>query len=327
MSATPPGDPPFSPESAMRLATIDVGTNTALLLVAEQAPGGRLRVLYEESRVIRLGEGVDRSRVIRPEAMARLRDALLAYRHVADTYGVQATVVAGTSASRDAENRDELVAFVRRETGLAYEILSGDEEARWSFAGAVSAFDDLRGPCIVFDIGGGSTEVVEGEAGPDGTPRLTFRTSLDVGTVRLAERYFATQPPPAGAVAAVRAALEAAFSVARLPGAAGRPLIGAAGTAVVLALLHRGLSAWPPGGVTLTRADVVRWRRRLLAATYDEVLALNPALMTGRADVFPTGVLLFEALMRHTGAAACRVSPRSLRHGLALRFFHQNGLR
>ncbi|RMF60596.1 MAG: exopolyphosphatase [Bacteroidetes bacterium] len=314
----------------MRLATIDVGTNTAQLLVADLAPGGRLRILHEDSRVIRLGEGVDRSRRIRPEAMARLRDALRAYRRLAEAQGAEAIVVAGTSASRDAENRDELIAFVRRETGLSYEILSGDEEARWSFAGATSAFDDLHGPTLVFDIGGGSTEVVEGERGPDGTPRLTFRTSLDVGTVRLTERYVATQPPSAEAVAAVRATLDAVLSAARLPGAAGRPLIGAAGTAVVLALVHRGLpgpEAWPPGGVTLTLDDVARWRQRLLAASFDEVLALNPALMAGRADVFPVGVLLVEALMRHTGATTCRVSPRSLRHGLALRFLQQNDAR
>ena len=312
---------------AMRIAVIDVGTNTALLLIAERTADGRLRALHEASRFVRLGEGVDAARRIGTAALERLRTALLDYRAQAEAWDAHPILVAGTSASRDAENRDELVAFVRHETGLRYEVLSGEDEARWSFEGAVSAFDERPGPCIVFDVGGGSTEVVAGTPGDAREPaRLTFRRSLDVGAVRLTERCFEAQPPPPDGVEAARTLIDHALEAVPMP-APGTPLIGAAGTAVSLALVHHGARAWaglPPGDVTLTRADVRRWRERLLAATFDEVLALNPAVMAGRADVFPAGVLVFERVMRRLGTPVCRISPRGLRHGLALRFFRQN---
>jgi len=151
------------------------------------------------------------------------------------------------------------------------------------------------------------------------------RRSLDVGAVRLTERCFAAQPPAPDAVDAARALIDRALESLPKP-PPGTPLIGAAGTAASLALLHHGARTWaglPPGSVTLTHADVRRWRERLLAASRDEVLALNPDVMTGRADVFPAGVLLFERVMRRFEAPVCRISPRGLRHGLALRFFRQ----
>ncbi|WP_457654261.1 Ppx/GppA phosphatase family protein [Rhodocaloribacter sp.] len=312
---------------AMRIAVIDVGTNTALLLIAERTADGRLRSLHEASRFVRLGEGVDAARRIGTAALERLRAALLDYRARAEAWDARAILVAGTSASRDAGNRDELVAFVRRETGLRYEVLSGEDEARWSFEGAVSAFDERPGPCVVFDVGGGSTEVVAGTPGDARAPtRLTFRRSLDLGAVRLTERCFAAQPPAPAEIDAARALIDRALGEIPPP-APGTPLIGAAGTAVSLALVHHGAGAWtglPPGDVTLTRADVRRWRERLLACSFDEVLALNPAVMAGRADVFPAGVLVFERVMRRLGAPVCRISPRGLRHGLALRFFRRN---
>ncbi|WP_456428736.1 Ppx/GppA phosphatase family protein [Rhodocaloribacter sp.] len=312
---------------AMRLAVIDVGTNTALLLIAERAADGRLRALHEESRFVRLGEGVDAARHIGAAALERLRTALLDYRSRAEAWGAREILVAGTSASRDAENRDELIAFVRRETGLRYEVLSGEDEARWSFEGAASAFDERPGPCVVFDVGGGSTEIVAGTPGGAlDAARLTFRHSLDVGAVRLTERCFAAQPPTPAEIDAARTLIDRALGAIPLP-APGTPLIGAAGTAVSLALIHHGAHAWtglPPGDVTLTRTDVCRWRERLLTASLDEVLGLNPAVMAGRADVFPAGVLVFERVMRRFEAPVCRISPRGLRHGLALRFFRQN---
>ncbi len=310
-----------------RIAVVDVGTNTALLLIAECRADGRLRSLHEESRFVRLGEGVDAARRIGAPALERLRATLLAYRTRAEAWNAHPILVAGTSASRDAANRDELVAFVGRETGLTYEILSGEEEARWSFEGAVSAFEEWPGPCLVFDVGGGSTEVVSGTPGDARAhARLTFRRSLNVGAVRLTERCFDAQPPSSAAIAAARALIDRALEAVPIP-APGTPLVGAAGTAVSLALLHHGARTWadlPPGDVTLTFDDVRRWRERLLGCSFDEVLALNPAVMTGRADVFPAGVLVFERVMHRLRAPVCRISPRALRHGLALRFFRRN---
>lgn len=311
--------------AAAMLATIDVGTNTALLLVTEVADG-RLIPHYEEERFIRLGEGVDATGLIQPDALERLRKTLLDYKAIAASLGAQTIVVAGTSASRDARNRDALVDFVRRETGLTYEILSGEDEAHWTFVGAVSAFGDLRGPCVVIDIGGGSTEVVASTPAPgDATREATpFRQSFDVGAVRLAERFFAAQPPPAEAVARAEAFTLSLFESAGFDFPADATLIGTSGTASALVLVDRGVSQWSDLGEAapgLSAAAVRSWRERLLEMTFSDVLALNPAVMQGRADVFPAGILILDLFMRYTGLDVCRVSPRGLRHGLALRHY------
>ena len=311
----------------MRIAAIDVGTNTAMLLVAEVTADGALVPLVDARRFIRLGEGVDATRRVGPAAMQRLRAALLEYRAMAHEYEVAEIVVGATSASRDAQNQAELIDFVRRETGLQYEILSGPEEAAWSYRGALSAIDDLDGPRAVIDIGGGSTEIIVGEA----EDSITAGYSLDVGSVRLTERFFAHQPPEPEAVARAEAFITRVLDDASIPLDATIPLISAAETPLLVALVDRGVSTWDELGtatVALSSDRVHRWRDRLLTRTYDDVMVLNPTLMAGRADVFPAAVLLFDTVLRHFGLATCRVSPRSLRHGLALRaLVYPGGLR
>lgn len=307
----------------MIVATIDIGTNTALLLIAEVAADGQVMPLHEERRFVRLGEGVDATGQVTPQAMARLREALLAYRGVAAQWEAETVLVGATSASRDARNRADLVAFVQCETGLRYEVLTGDEEAVLSFAGATSAFPALQGRCAVLDIGGGSTELIVGPAGALDAEAMTYHRSLDVGSVRLTERCFGSQPPSPEAVAAAEQIVRRHLAEAAPPLSPGVPLIGAAGTVIVLALVHAGVSAWsdlPEGGTALSYAAVRAWRERLLALPYDEVLALDPAVMDGRADVFPAGVLILETIMRHADLPTCLASPRGLRHGLAFRF-------
>lgn len=303
----------------MRIAAIDVGTNTAKLVVATW-DGQALRTLAQKSRYVRLGEGVDSSGRINAAALQRLGDTLAEYKRTAEEAGADQVTVCGTSASRDAQNKAELVDYVRKATGLAYEIISGEEEALWSFAGTCSALADLDGPCAVVDIGGGSTEIVIGEPRRGRAPDVRFRRSLQLGTVRMAERYFSGQPPSAAEAEA--ATTEACRLIAQAaaeapPAAPGGPLplLGGSGTVTVLACLS-GAARLP---VALPRALVRRWRQKLLAMTYDEVLALHPRLMRPRADVFPAGVLILDALMDGFGFGACRVSPHALRHGLALR--------
>lgn len=311
-----------------RIATIDVGTNTAQLLVADVAPPDVLEPRYEEQRVVRLGEGVDASRQVGAAALERLRDALLAYRTVAEAWGARHLLVGATSASRDARNRDVLVDFVRRETGLSYEILTGEEEATWMFAGAALAVEAAAGLGTVVDVGGGSTEIVCGHlrAG-DAADAIVYRCSLDVGSVRLTERFFeGRQPPRPEAGAGAEALIDAEVAAAAVPEGAGGLLIGAAGTARTLALVEAGVSAWEAIGaptLVIEAATVGAWRQRLLQMTFEEVLALNPSVMQGRADVFPAGVLVLDAVMRGLGATACRVTPYGLRHGLALRFLRR----
>lgn len=298
----------------MRIATIDVGTNTAKLFVAE-ASGATLRPLATDERYVRLGEGVDATGRVGEKALERLRAALHAFQGVAAEHGAEVVALTGTSAARDAENREAVVAFVRRETGLTFEIITGEEEAMWSFAGAVSAFEDLTSRCVALDIGGGSTEVIVGRA--DGT--VARRRSFDVGTVRLTERYFSAQPPAPEEVAAAAAFAQEVLAEAEVP--AGAPLIGAAGTVTALARGHLGDESAASGlPLALSAAEVHHWRTRLLGLTKDEVTALHPAAMAVRADVFPAGVLILDVFMRQHGFDACHVSPRGLRHGLALRW-------
>lgn len=311
----------------MHIAAIDVGTNTAQFLVAECADGRVVRRVGTDERFVRLGAGVDASGQIGEAALERLKAALLAQRRMAEDWGAEHIVVGATSASRDAANREAVVDFVRRETGLTYEILSGEEEATWTFAAAVDADPDLDGPCVVIDIGGGSTEIIVGEGGRVGPEAIRYRRSLDVGSVRFTERFFAAQPPSEAAIRCATDAIDAALAGAEVPAPAGATCIGTSGTTVALALVHAGpSSAWEALDVTdrtLPAEAVHGWAERLLARDLDDVMALHPVAMRGRADVFPMGVLILDRFLRATGLDACRASAYQLRHGLVLRWLHR----
>ena len=324
--ALPPGLTPLHAPVPVRLATIDVGTNTAQLLVVE-GEGPRPRRLHAAERFVRLGEGVDARGRIEPAARDRLLDALRAHCETARSHGADRIVAAGTSALRDAANREAVIDAVRTALGLEIEILSGAAEAAWSFAAACAAFDDLTGPCLVVDVGGGSTELIAGRDPSRHAPRyvdaIVDRVSLDVGCVRLTERCFSAQPPAPDEVDRARSLIDDALRDAPLDVGSDPTLVGTAGTATALALVHAGPeSPWDAlhgGAFTLSRADVRDWRKRLLGLAVDDVLALHPGAMEGRADVFPVGVLLLDRLLAHYDRPSLRVSPYELRHGLALR--------
>jgi exopolyphosphatase/guanosine-5'-triphosphate,3'-diphosphate pyrophosphatase len=315
----------------MRLATIDIGTNTAQLLVVEIADGA-LRRRAAAERFVRLGEGVDARGRIGEAAQDRLLATLREHVAMARAHDVETIVVAGTSALRDATNRTAVCDRVRAELGLEVDILSGRAEAAWSFAAACAAVDDVSGPCLVVDVGGGSTELVAGRDPAAHAPRyvdaITDRVSLDVGCVRLTERCFDAQPPAADAVDRVERLVDAALRDAALAVGPDPVLIGTAGTATALALVHAGpdtpWDALHGDGFRLSRADVRHWRERLLARSVDEIRALHPDAMAGRADVFPVGVLLLDRLLARYALDALRVSPYELRHGLALRWWAQS---
>lgn len=307
----------------MVIATIDVGTNTVFLLVASITESGGITTLYEEKRIVRVGEGVDATGRVGEAAMRRLCETLLDYQRLAHAHAATSIIIGGTSASRDAANQAELIAYVRRETGLCYEILSGEAEAKWTFRGAVSVLADLEGMCAVLDIGGGSTEIVVGDTAGE----LTYQRSLNVGALRLTERFFSGLPPGRTEVERAETLIARLLDEADCPLHDGLPLIGAAETTGALALVRGGVASWDAldaARVVLTAAEVHHWRGRLLRATGDEVLALNPIVMKNRADVFPASILILDTVMQRFGIPVCRVSPGSLRHGLALRFAAQN---
>ncbi len=299
----------------MRLAAIDLGTNTALLLIAD-VTDGHLQPCYETERFVRLGEGLERTGVIGSAALERLRHTLEAYREVLRAHAVEACVVAATSATREARNRQAVAGVVREVLGVELEVISGDEEARWSLAGALAAPGMPAGPCLAVDIGGGSTELVAGMRRSDGTVAVTFTCSLPLGTVRLTERCFAVMPPPPEAVAEAQRQIRTVLAGVPRPS---RPvLVGVAGTCVSLAALET--RRFPlQSSVVLTRPAVAAWRDRLLQRATDAVRALWPELLAGRADVLPMGALLLHELMAWGGWQVCHVSPFGLRHGLILR--------
>jgi exopolyphosphatase/guanosine-5'-triphosphate,3'-diphosphate pyrophosphatase len=315
----------------MRLATIDIGTNTAQLLVVE-IHNGSVNRLHAVERFVRLGEGVDEHGRITDAAQDRLLDALRDHRETARDFGVHQLVVVGTSALRDAANRDDVLARAQNELSLTVDILDGDAEAALSFAAACSAFDDLAGHCLVVDVGGGSTELIAGTDpslhAPDYGDAITDRASLDLGCVRLTERCFSDQPPTDAEIEEADALIEQALQTAALSVGPDPTLIGTAGTATALARVHAGPdSTWDAlhgDGFTLSHADVKEWRDRLLRLSTDEIRLLHPDAMEGRADVFPVGVMLLDRILDHVGLDTLRVSPYELRHGLALQWHTRN---
>ena len=294
----------------MRLATVDVGTNAAKLLIADVEGTGALRCLLEQRRMIRLGEGVDSSGVIRRAAMERLIASLTEFECLAAQFGAHEVLVAGTSASRDASgNLVESVAF---RTGLQYEILSGDEEADLSFWGAVSDLPEITGTCVTCDIGGGSTEIVLG--GTEGT--IEARYSLDIGSVRVTERFFTMQPPLSEEIEQATAFIRRALGSCKLAHDKPIPLVGASDThRLLLKLVPHN----PESSKELSLDDIVALQKSLLSMREEEVLELNANELSGRADVFPAAVLICSEVMRHLNKESVIVSGWGLCHGLALR--------
>ena len=286
----------------MRICAIDVGTNTVVSVVADVADR-QLVVLADEERFARLGQGVDASGRLAPEAIDRVLDRLGQAQQTAERLGAEQTVIAATSASRDAANVGDLVARVRRELGLAYRVIPGVEEAALSFRGALAMRPELAAACVV-DIGGGSTEIVAGTRAEG----VTFRTSLDVGSVRLTERWVRDYPLSGAAQEAIRADVRAALASIDRPLVDGLPVVATGSVALWI--------AGDPGRASL--AEVASWRERITGRTPAEVLALAPERMRGREDVIAASVLILETVLDVFGADAVLSTRGALRHGLAL---------
>ena len=298
----------------MRVASIDIGTNTVLLLVAERDAQGSLVAVREEATITRLGEGVDVARTLKPEAIARTNDCLTRYGAICRELGVEKTAVVGTSAMRDAGGADAVRAHVRDVLGVEARTISGDEEARLTFRGAISGMSGVTGDVVVFDIGGGSTEIVSAAAGAD--PQ--WSKSFDIGSVRLTERHVRSDPPEPSELEALRASVsEVLAAVPKL--ARSGPPIGIAGTVTTLAAVSMGLSPYDGAkvhGFTMSRELVAKVIRDLAAMPQAErrnVRGLEPK----RADVIVAGGYVALGVLDALGADAMRISDRGVRWGLA----------
>lgn len=302
----------------MRVATIDIGTNSVLLLIAERR-GDDLVAVVERATITRLGRGVDRTRALDPEAIAATLACLGDYAAEIARAGVARVDAVGTSAMRDARGGSDFQARAHEILGVAPRVISGDEEADLTFAGALAGLG-LDGPVLVFDLGGGSTEIIRGRAGATDTRERAV--SLDIGSVRLTERHLRGDPPAAGEIAAVRADARAALATLGagfLGGAA--EVVGVAGTVTTLAAHALGVAPYDAArvhGARLDAATIARVTADLAARPLADRRAL-PAIDPRRADVIVAGAIIVEEVLTWAGAPRLVVSDRGVRWGLAKR--------
>jgi exopolyphosphatase/guanosine-5'-triphosphate,3'-diphosphate pyrophosphatase len=297
-----------------RFATIDIGTNSVLLLVADRTPEGRFVPVVERADITRLGRGVDKTRRLSPEGMEATLAVVTAYAQEARALGAEAIAVSATSAARDAQNGAEFLEAARARAGVTVDIISGELEAQLSFSSAHMDFQhEVSGPLLVLDIGGGSTEFIYG----DRAGRVAFRHSFDVGAVRMTERFVHADPLPASERAAIEAHLRATF--AQLPPPPpGAELVGVAGTVTTLYTLQHRIDPYDAArvqGGTLTLPELEALVDTLCRLPLAERRAL-PGLQPKRADVIPAGALILLEALRALGLTRCRVSDRGLRWGL-----------
>jgi len=308
----------------MRVATIDIGTNTTLLLIAERDASGAIRAVREEATITRLGEGVDKTRKLAPQAIERTTACLAQYATIVRDLGVSRVAVVGTSAMRDAGGGEEIRARVRELFDVEARTISGEEEARVTFAGALSGMQHPSGAAVVFDIGGGSTEIVIGDVDDRGRAiEVRAEHSFDVGSVRLTERHVRSDPPTSAEIAAMRsAALDAFASQPALlteARAVSSPPVGIAGTVTTIAAVSLGLSPYDGTrvhGHTMPRTEVEAVVARLASLPLADRQAV-PGLEPKRADVIIAGGLVVLAVLDALGASEVRVSDRGVRWGLA----------
>jgi exopolyphosphatase/guanosine-5'-triphosphate,3'-diphosphate pyrophosphatase len=297
----------------VRVAAIDVGTNSTRLLVAEERPGG-FRPLDRRMKITRLGQGVDSTGRLSQEALRRTLTTIADYMAACGEYGVGAVRVTGTSAVRDARNRDVFFDGITQLTGRPPELLSGEQEARATFLG--TAADLAGGPKFVVDIGGGSTELIVGDGEPD---RLV---SLDIGCVRMFEKHLYSDPPSHEELESMRTEVRSALEGAKaeLDVSAGTQLIGVAGTVTQLATLKAGVPVYDPDvthHAVMSHGDVRLLARRLESLPYDRRSRIK-GLEPGRVDVIVAGAEILIAVMEVFDFAEVLVSEKDILDGLVI---------
>jgi exopolyphosphatase/guanosine-5'-triphosphate,3'-diphosphate pyrophosphatase len=307
----------------VRVAVVDIGSNSTRLLIADVADGGAISELERRTKVTRLGHGVDRSGVLADDAMQRVLATLADYRAAIATRDVARTVAVLTSAVRDAANGAAFAARVRDEYGLDVRTLAGDEEARLTFVGATSQRprDDAT-PTVVIDIGGGSTELVVGTR-----HQVSFHVSTQAGVVRHTERHLASDPPtPAelGALAGDVKAILAANVPPRVRQSADAA-IAVAGTPTSLAAIDLGLECYSPNKVHGHVLSVEACRRMLarLAALPEAQRRQVRGLHPDRAPTIVAGVVMLIEALTAFGLDRAEVSDQDILHGAALETVHR----
>ncbi|MEU7839810.1 Ppx/GppA phosphatase family protein [Micromonospora sp. NPDC049114] len=305
------------------MAAIDCGTNSIRLLVADlpdesAGPQAPLTDVTRRMEIVRLGQGVDRTGRLAPEAIERTRVALASYAADIEKLGAQRVRMCATSASRDASNAADFAEMVRATLGVEPEVVSGDEEARLSFTGAVRGLPaDAVEPFLVVDIGGGSTEFVVG----DRAGGVRSAISVDIGCVRMTERHLPGDPPTPEQVAAAEADIAAVVdrALAAVPGREAATLVGLAGSVTTVVAIAVGLREYDPERIHHARVSyeaVAQVTADLLSRTSAQRLEI-PVMHPGRADVIGAGALVLRVIMERAGMPSVVASEHDILDGIA----------
>ncbi|MGH7833777.1 MAG: Ppx/GppA phosphatase family protein [Candidatus Binatia bacterium] len=299
-----------------RFAAIDIGTNTILLLVVEMDGHGGFKVLEDRVQITRLGQGVDRDGLLRKEAQERSLDALRGYARLCRDHGAGEVVAAGTSALRDARNREEFIGRVNNELGLELRVLSGEEEAFYSFLAVSRGLDVRDRRVLAVDVGGGSTEFIWGRNGA-----VERWASLQLGSVRLTERFFHSDPVLEDEVQRLAQAIDGDLKASFKSEAAdlrADVLVGIAGTFTTLAAVEKKLERYSHSdvhGSALSRMEVKRQIQLYQQKTVEERKRIA-GLEAKRADVILAGSVLVDRIMAFFEADQAVVSDQGIRYGL-----------
>lgn len=300
-------------------AAIDIGTNTVLLLVAEKN-GDLLEPVLEEQRIPRLGKGVDASGNLSDSSIGKVLNALKEYRDILTSHypHVASLTVTATSAVRDAANRNHLIDAVRNEAGFEIKLLSGEEEAEYTYTGALSTLPEIDG-ALVIDIGGGSTEIAYGKKGV-----LNDCYSFDMGSVRYTERFINSDPPDKLQVIRCREAVKRELQnrlIAFNQGNQKIPLVGVAGTVTSLAYMDLGLTQYDTDQINsynITSENISQWVEEISRTSVTSLVQRYPEVMKGRAEIILAGLLILDEFMNFYDIPDLVVSTGGIRHGAIL---------
>ena len=298
----------------MRVAAIDCGTNSIRLLIAD-IDGNNFREVVRDMEIVRLGQGVDQTGQFHPDAIARTLAAVDKFAAEIAKRGVEKIRFCATSATRDATNRHLFVDGVRERLGIELEVISGDEEAALSFAGAIKDLDPSNGPFLVVDIGGGSTEFVFG------TSTVEAARSVNIGCVRMSERHFASDPATPEQIEAARTDIQAAIAQAAavVPITKAKTLVAVAGTATTVAAAALELPEYDRYAIHLSRISAQQTHdaaTMFATKTREQRISLG-YMHPGRVDVIAAGSLVLSEIMKATGATEFVASESDILDGMA----------
>jgi exopolyphosphatase/guanosine-5'-triphosphate,3'-diphosphate pyrophosphatase len=301
-------------EQPMRVAAIDCGTNSIRLLIAD-IDANNFREVVRDMEIVRLGQGVDETGQFHPDAIARTLTAVDKFAAEIAKRGVEKIRFCATSATRDATNRHLFVDGVRERLGIELEVISGDEEAALSFAGAIKDLDPSNGHFLVVDIGGGSTEFVFG------TSTVEAARSVNIGCVRMTERHFASDPATHEQIELARTDIQAAIAQAAavVPITKAKTLVAVAGTATTVAAAALELPQYDRYAIHLSRisAQQTHDAATMFATKSREQRLLLGYMHPGRVDVIAAGSLVLSEIMKATGATEFVASESDILDGMA----------